>query len=136
MTENHDADSMQPDESKKAVQPRRRSSRLEAKRTAPSPEPAARPAKSIEKCLRTGTMSESRRNPKRKASEPIKAVEGPSANLLEEALKPLEPAEIEQWEGWVELESEPVSTPADLEEGKIKPRQLRKKTPELLLNLI
>jgi ubiquitin carboxyl-terminal hydrolase L5 len=55
------------------------------------------------------TMDEARRNPKRKASEPAKRLDGLPSDLLEEALKPLAQAEIEEWEGWIELESEPVS---------------------------
>lgn len=50
-----------------------------------------------------------RRNPKRKANEPSKLLNDLPADLLSEALKPLEPNEIEEWDGWVELESEPVS---------------------------
>jgi hypothetical protein len=29
---------------------------------------------------------------------------------LDEALRPLTAADVEEWEGWVELESEPVSS--------------------------
>lgn len=59
-------------------------------------------------------MSEpSRRNPKRKASESTRLLEGLPEDLLSEALRPLEPKEIEEWKGWVELESEPVR-PHDL----------------------
>ena len=52
-----------------------------------------------------------RRNPKRKASEPARQLGFPPSELLNEALRPLEPADIEEWEGWIELESEPVSRP-------------------------
>lgn len=34
--------------------------------------------------------------------------------MLREALRPLEPKEIEEWEGWAELESEPVSYAGDM----------------------
>ena len=57
----------------------------------------------------TPTARETRRNPKRKAAEPSKLLPCLPDNLLVEALRPLRPAEIEEWEGWVELESEPVS---------------------------
>lgn len=55
--------------------------------------------------------SGSRRNPKRKAAEPTRQLGFPSSELLSEALRPLEPADIEEWEGWIELESEPVGWP-------------------------
>jgi ubiquitin carboxyl-terminal hydrolase L5 len=54
-------------------------------------------------------MAESRRNPKRKATDSARKGTAASIDLLEEALRPLEPKEIEEWEGWIELESEPVS---------------------------
>lgn len=56
------------------------------------------------------TKEPSRQNPKRKASEPAKLRNGLPSGLLAEALRPLESEEIEEWEGWVELESEPVSS--------------------------
>ncbi|KAG9250178.1 uncharacterized protein F5Z01DRAFT_425705 [Emericellopsis atlantica] len=56
----------------------------------------------------THTTRETRRNPKRKAAEPSKTLPRLPDNLLVEALRPLKPAEIEEWEGWVELESEPA----------------------------
>lgn len=59
----------------------------------------------------TSTGNGSRRNPKRKASEPARQLGFPPSVLLNEALRPLEPADIEEWEGWIELESEPVSWP-------------------------
>ena len=55
-----------------------------------------------------------RRNPKRTASAMAQpqVVEGPSHDdILEETLKPMEPEELEQWTGWIELESEPVGHP-------------------------
>lgn len=51
---------------------------------------------------------EQRRNPKRKAAAPPQSHTVPD-NLLDEALKPLSSEEIEEWDGWIELESEPVS---------------------------
>lgn len=59
----------------------------------------------------TGSLSEPRRNPKRKAAEAARESIDLPDNLLDEALRPLTPADIEEWEGWVELESEPVSSP-------------------------
>ncbi|KND93098.1 Ubiquitin carboxyl-terminal hydrolase isozyme L5 [Tolypocladium ophioglossoides CBS 100239] len=62
---------------------------------------------------RTRTMSEpeQRRNPKRKASEEVnnqaRETTVLSENLLEEALKPLSAADIQEWDGWAEVESEP-----------------------------
>lgn len=53
-------------------------------------------------------MEEPRRNPKRKASETPKHTTNLPDNLLEEALAPLSAKDIEDWEGWIELESEPV----------------------------
>uniref|UniRef100_A0A8H7NIG0 Ubiquitin carboxyl-terminal hydrolase n=1 Tax=Bionectria ochroleuca TaxID=29856 RepID=A0A8H7NIG0_BIOOC len=49
-----------------------------------------------------------RRNPKRKVSQQCELVGHLPANLLEEALKPLDTNDIEEWEGWVELESDPA----------------------------
>ena len=59
----------------------------------------------------SSTMAETRRNPKRKASEAAKNVHNLPENLLDEALAPLSIKDIEEWEGWIELESEPVSFP-------------------------
>ena len=63
----------------------------------------------------TGTvaMSRPRRNPKRKASEVANDVNDinhriSSEELLNEALAPLSQEDIEEWEGWIELESEPA----------------------------
>jgi ubiquitin carboxyl-terminal hydrolase L5 len=57
----------------------------------------------------TGSLSEPRRNPKRKAAEVARESINLPDNLLDEALRPLTPTDIEEWDGWVELESEPVS---------------------------
>lgn len=54
------------------------------------------------------TMSEPSRNPKRKASEAAKQATQPIDKLLDEALAPLTSKDVEEWEGWIELESEPV----------------------------
>lgn len=57
----------------------------------------------------TSSLSEPRRNPKRKAAEVARESINLPDNLLDEALRPLTPTDIEEWDGWVELESEPVS---------------------------
>ena len=57
----------------------------------------------------SSSMTETRRNPKRKASEAAIHVSNLPENLLDEALSPLSAKDIEEWEGWIELESEPVS---------------------------
>ncbi|KAG7417208.1 Ubiquitin carboxyl-terminal hydrolase ubh-4 [Fusarium oxysporum f. sp. rapae] len=56
------------------------------------------------------TMSGPRRNPKRKASEAANELNHRlnSDKLLDEALAPLSLKDVEEWEGWVELESEPA----------------------------
>ncbi|RBQ75199.1 hypothetical protein FVER14953_05038 [Fusarium verticillioides] len=56
------------------------------------------------------TMSGPRRNPKRKASEATNELNHrlDSEQLLDEALAPLSLKDVEEWEGWVELESEPA----------------------------
>jgi ubiquitin carboxyl-terminal hydrolase L5 len=58
----------------------------------------------------TVAMSGPRRNPKRKASEAANEVNHRinSGELLNEALAPLSQHDIEEWEGWIELESEPA----------------------------
>ncbi|KAH6891010.1 hypothetical protein B0T10DRAFT_458417 [Thelonectria olida] len=54
-------------------------------------------------------MSEPKRNPKRKASDTTNQVTKlPEEKLLEEALAPLTSEDIQEWEGWIELESEPA----------------------------
>ncbi|KAM3508192.1 hypothetical protein MY10362_001325 [Beauveria mimosiformis] len=57
--------------------------------------------------LSDSATSNKRRNPKRKAAAPPQSHVLPD-NLLEEALKPLTPDDIEDWDGWIELESEPA----------------------------
>lgn len=52
--------------------------------------------------------SNQRRNPKRKAAAPPQSHVLPD-DLLEEALKPLTSEDLDEWDGWIELESEPVS---------------------------
>ncbi|KAF5022875.1 hypothetical protein F66182_5067 [Fusarium sp. NRRL 66182] len=56
------------------------------------------------------TMSGLRRNPKRKASEAANEANHliNSDKLLNEALAPLSQEDVEGWEGWIELESEPA----------------------------
>ncbi|KAF4335002.1 ubiquitin carboxyl-terminal hydrolase isozyme L5 [Fusarium beomiforme] len=56
------------------------------------------------------SMSGPRRNPKRKASEAANELSHRinSPQLLDEALAPLSLKDIEDWEGWIELESEPA----------------------------
>ncbi|KAL7917012.1 cysteine proteinase [Trichoderma austrokoningii] len=56
----------------------------------------------------TSSLSEPRRNPKRKAAVAARESINLLDNLLDEALRPLTPADVEEWEGWVELESEPA----------------------------
>ena len=59
------------------------------------------------------TTTATRRNPKRDAAEMAEpqAMDTRShEELLDEALAPMKTEEFEEWEGWVELESEPVST--------------------------
>jgi ubiquitin carboxyl-terminal hydrolase L5 len=50
------------------------------------------------------TSDETRRNLKRKAAP--EAFEVPD-NLLDEALAPMQPGELEDWDSWVEIESDP-----------------------------
>lgn len=53
-------------------------------------------------------METPRRNPKRKLSETADVADGIPDDPLGEACRPLTPQEIEDWKGWVELESEPA----------------------------
>ncbi|TDZ15211.1 Ubiquitin carboxyl-terminal hydrolase isozyme L5 [Colletotrichum sidae] len=70
------------------------------------------------------TSPSNRRNPKRKATEsaavatPSAANQGatPPSVLLREALEPLGPDELQEWEGWCEVESEPAFFNAMLRE--------------------
>ena len=58
------------------------------------------------------TTTATRRNPKRDAAEMAKSQAMDTRGheeLLDEALAPMRAEELEEWEGWVELESEPVS---------------------------
>lgn len=65
------------------------------------------------KRARTMREPEQRRNPKRKVSEEVNSQARETAdlsdNLLEETLKPLSAADIQEWDGWAEVESEPVN---------------------------
>ncbi|KAH8706793.1 hypothetical protein BGZ61DRAFT_350599 [Ilyonectria robusta] len=85
-------------ETQAAQLPPRRSSRL-ASRLAGSPQQAVDVS---------ATMSEPSRNPKRKASEAANHVTAPPDKLLDEALAPLTSKDVQEWEGWIELESEPA----------------------------
>lgn len=61
-------------------------------------------------------MDRLRRNPKRKVSgtadertnAQVEASNDLASDLLDKACSPLTPQDIEEWQGWVELESEPV----------------------------
>lgn len=59
-------------------------------------------------------MADSRRNPKRKATETAATATAAIQEardyqvLLREALKPISTDELQEWEGWCEVESEPV----------------------------
>ncbi|CAM1503783.1 Fc.00g013740.m01.CDS01 [Cosmosporella sp. VM-42] len=82
--------------------PRRRSARLTK-----TPSGVTTPASSAAKS--PASMTELRRNRKRKASQPVnQQVPSIPDNLLDEALAPLTATDIEEWEGWIELESEPA----------------------------
>lgn len=90
-------------------QPLRRSGRQPVK-----PKRLNSPDEAYESPSKKSTVSNTspgrRRNPKRKVSQQCELVGHLPANLLEEALKPLDTNDIEEWEGWVELESDPVSS--------------------------
>ncbi len=88
--------------------PSRRSARIAARQKLEATSTDKRPAKEKNKS-RTWNMSEYRRNPKRKATEAQVPNYNIPENLLEEALRPLSASEIEEWEGWIEIESDPVS---------------------------
>ncbi|KAM5352091.1 hypothetical protein ACJ41O_004814 [Fusarium nematophilum] len=98
MDNNAQADSPPQSEGASSILPLRRSSRL-ARRPQPNGDT-------------TATMGEPRRNPKRKASEAAsdanQGIGKDSDQLLNEALAPLSSEDIQEWEGWIELESEPA----------------------------
>lgn len=79
----------------------RRSKRLACKLPMESSEPPVEATEAL-------STLEPRRNPKRKSSQ----VNGPALDLPEDLLtaayEPLTDREREEWEGWVELESDPV----------------------------
>ena len=57
------------------------------------------------------TITATRRNPKRDAAEMVEpqTTDPPGhEELLDDALAPMKAEELEEWDGWVELESEPV----------------------------
>ncbi|KZL72096.1 ubiquitin carboxyl-terminal family 1 [Colletotrichum incanum] len=74
------------------------------------------------------TMADSRRNPKRKATETAAAATTAAASqgardyqmLLREALAPITKDELLEWEGWCEVESEPAFFNAMLREMGVK----------------
>ncbi|KAL6692724.1 hypothetical protein J3F84DRAFT_89197 [Trichoderma pleuroticola] len=82
--------------------PLRRSSRRTTSTAAPKASEASVEASS------TSSLNERRRNPKRKAAEAATESLNLPDNMLDEALRPLTSTDIEEWEGWVELESEPA----------------------------
>lgn len=91
-------------------QPLRRSSRRSHRPVRLSNELFSAPPARKKRLASSKIMTEpSRQNPKRKASEPARRANGLPSDLLSEALRPLESSEIEEWDGWIELESEPVS---------------------------
>lgn len=105
------ADNDKADETVPECQPLRRSGRRVSKPSRLSPDPVPlRPRSRNKSTTPAKNMSEPRRNPKRKASEPTKITADLHSDLLHEALRPLDAKEIEDWEGWIELESEPVSS--------------------------
>lgn len=57
------------------------------------------------KSVRKSAGDEQRRNPKRKAAP---EVFGLPDDLLDKALAPMGPDELDEWEAWVELESDPA----------------------------
>ncbi|KAK2003046.1 ubiquitin carboxyl-terminal hydrolase, family 1 [Colletotrichum falcatum] len=73
-------------------------------------------------------MGDSRRNPKRKATETAAAATAAAAAqgrrdyqvLLHEALAPITKDELQEWEGWCEVESEPAFFNAMLRELGVK----------------
>ncbi|KAJ4170841.1 hypothetical protein NW754_006985 [Fusarium falciforme] len=89
----------------------------QCKDSQPSPPPPRRSRRLAAKPLKAadapGTMGELRRNPKRKASEAANEVNHAISKesgqlLLNEALAPLSQEDIQEWEGWIALESEPA----------------------------
>lgn len=65
------------------------------------------PAKIVAKAP-LSTAQATQRNPKRRASEASKVAMPFSGDALEEAIAPLKAEDIEEWDGWIEMESEPV----------------------------
>ena len=53
-------------------------------------------------------VNTTRRNPQRKAAVEAAQAFGVPDNLLEQALAPLADKDRQQWQGWTDLESEPV----------------------------
>jgi len=55
--------------------------------------------------VKSSAAEEQRRNPKRKAAPEVFDLPD---DLLDKALAPMGPEELDEWEGWVELESDPA----------------------------
>ncbi|KAF4121529.1 ubiquitin carboxyl-terminal hydrolase L5, partial [Geosmithia morbida] len=84
-----------------------------APKATPQTPPKTCPVSALEKIatvVPSEAMEEPRRNPKRKASEATERIadHDPWDVLLEEAHKPLTEEDLEEWEGWIELESDPA----------------------------
>ncbi|KEY67978.1 hypothetical protein S7711_02183 [Stachybotrys chartarum IBT 7711] len=86
---------------------RRSGRRTMPTRNALEDQQAACPAKIVAKST-PSTAQATRRNPKRRASEASKVAMPFSGDALEEAIAPLKAEDIEEWDGWIEMESEPV----------------------------
>ncbi|KAI8231647.1 Ubiquitin carboxyl-terminal hydrolase isozyme L5 [Colletotrichum sp. SAR 10_96] len=78
--------------------------------------------------MEESAMDHSRRNPKRKATEAAAAATSAVATrearqsniLLREALEPISKDELQEWEGWCEVESEPAFFNAIIREMGVK----------------
>lgn len=84
----------------------RRSRRLALKTSMESPEHDAHASKASDK-------PEPRRNPKRKPSQVSSSSFDLPDDLLAAAYEPVTDQERDEWEGWVELESDPVRAGSD-----------------------
>lgn len=86
----------------------RRSERCAAANSTSNPRSAAATRPEIQEAATVDVVGEPRRNPKRKASEAESRRYNLPEDLLGHALKSLTPNEVQEWEGWAEVESEPV----------------------------
>lgn len=59
----------------------------------------------LSKSVQRGGVDEQRRNPKRKAAPEVFDLPN---DLLDKALAPMSPTELDEWDAWVELESDPA----------------------------